>query len=211
MKSTPDLKNKKFGSLFITEYFGKVGNKHFWTCICECGKVTEKVSGNLTSGNTKRCSKSCKVGQHPLQGSPTWKSWNKMLSRTRYKEYEEWHGDVTVCSRWDNRNGGSFANFAEDMGERPKGSTLNRINGAKVYSKETCEWASLSLQSFDQKMSKVNTSGRTGVSWSNTTNKWIATIKKNGKSKYLYSGNSFERACAAREKAEIEMYGFAKE
>lgn len=201
--------------MVAVEYLGTRTNqkyvRHYWKCSCDCGKEVVRELYKLLTTNPKICSHTCRALIHPLRDTPTYKSWQKMLARTRYEEYEEWHSDVTVCDRWDNRKGGSFENFVEDMGERPEGSTLNRINGSKIYSPETCEWATLSLQSYDQKKSKVNTSGRTGVSWNKRTNKWVATIKKNRKSKYLYSGDSFELACKAREKAELEMYGFTKE
>lgn len=74
-----------------------------------------------------------------------------------------------------------------------------------------CEWATLSMQSYDQKKSKVNTSGRTGVSQVKQTGRWVASIKKNGITTVVYRGDSFEAACEARTKAEIEYFGFSKE
>lgn len=102
-------------------------------------------------------------------------------------------------------------NFYADMGDPPEGMTLNRIHGAKIYCKENCEWATLSMQSFDQKRSKVNTSGRTGVYFDKSGSKWVAQIKKNRVVTQVYRGESFEEACEARTAAEIEYYGFSKE
>ena len=146
-----------------------------------------------------------------MYDTPTYVSWEKMLCRVRYEEYSYWYGEVEVCDRWDTRKGGSFENFLEDMGERPNGCSLNRVNGSKIYSPETCEWATYSMQSFDQRKSVLNTSGRTGVSFRKDRGKWEASITKNGKGIRLYYGESFEDACEAREKAEISLYGFVKE
>jgi hypothetical protein len=48
---------------------------------------------------------------------------------------------ITICERWL-----TFANFLEDMGVRPEGLTLDRIDGSKGYSKENCQWASRAAQ-----------------------------------------------------------------
>jgi hypothetical protein len=146
-----------------------------------------------------------------MTGTPTYTSWQKLCSRTRSSEYEEWHGDVVICDRWDTKKGGSFDNFLEDMGVRPEGTTINRINGAKIYSKETCEWATLSVQSFDQKRKNTNKSGRTGVRWRDERGVWESRIAKDGEQIILYYGPSFEDAVKAREEAELKYYGFTKE
>ena len=138
-------------------------------------------------------------------------SYRSMLERVGNPKFDEWYGDVEIHPDWDMDKGGSFENFLRDMGERPEGTSLNRINGAKIYSKDTCEWATLSMQSFDQKRSKANTSGRTGVFQVKETGRWVAVIKKDGKVTQVYRGDSFEEACEARTKAEIEYFGFSKE
>lgn len=48
---------------------------------------------------------------------------------------------VTVCERWL-----TFENFLEDMGERPPGMTIDRIEGVKGYEKANCRWADLKSQ-----------------------------------------------------------------
>lgn len=147
--------------------------------------------------------------------SPTYESWWNMLQRCKnpsnsaYPKYGAI--GVTVCDRWDNHAGGSFENFLEDMGERPEGRSLNRVGSASVYSKGTCEWATSSIQSYDQKKRSTNKSGKTGVAWNKNSGKWEAYISVDKKKVYLGSHTDFDDAVKAREEAELKYYGWNKE
>lgn len=209
-----DLTGKRFGKLVAVQQKEKSPNAgYFWMCLCDCGKETKVTIGNLNSGHTKSCG--CLVSEnlrtHGMTNTPTYRSYRKMLDRSRHAEYDEYYSDVIVCNRWDTYKGGSFDNFLEDMGERPQGTSLNRINGSKVYSKETCEWATISVQGYDQRKKKTNVSGKTGVRWRQEREVWEARITVDKDIKILYYGESFEDACKAREEAEIKYYGFTKE
>jgi hypothetical protein len=57
------------------------------------------------------------------------------------KQYYQDRG-ITVCDRWLD-----FEGFLSDMGERPKGCTIDRINNDAGYSKENCRWATKDQQS----------------------------------------------------------------
>lgn len=214
-KGREDLSLSVYNRLTLIDKVGSSGNGTIWNCLCECGNMIKATTGNVVSGGVKSCGclKIDKIRVHGMSNTPTWRSWDSMIERVlRPDEVNvEWYKDVTIDPKWLEPKGVGFSNFFEDMGERPEGTTLNRINGAKLYSKETCEWADLSMQSFDQKRSKVNTSGRTGVFQVKETGKWVAVIKKNRKTTQVYRGDSFEEACAARSAAEIEYYGFSKE
>lgn len=209
-----DLTNQRFGLLLVVS---QSDTKHksksiVWNCICDCGSTLELVSPRLLHNKFTHCGcQPRELNSHGMTGTPTYTSWQKLCSRTRSVEYEEWHGDVAICDRWDTTKGGSFDNFLEDMGVRPEGTTINHINGAKIYSKETCEWATLSVQSFDQKRKNTNKSGRTGVRWREERGVWESRIAKDGEQIMLYYGPSFDEACKAREEAELKYYGFTKE
>lgn len=209
-----DLTNKKFERLTAVRRTEEmVSGGYLWECVCDCGNTRTASTAALNSGAARSCGclRADTNRTHGMTGTPTYSSYQAMLNRAGNGKYGEWYEDVSICPNWDPEQGGSFENFLSDMGVRPEGTTLNRINGAKVYSKDTCEWATLSMQSFDRRRSKVNTSGRTGVFQIKETGRWVAQIKKNGVVTEVYRGDSFEEACEARTKAEIAYFGFSKE
>jgi transcriptional regulator with AAA-type ATPase domain len=54
---------------------------------------------------------------------------------------------IKVCERWQN----SFANFLEDMGERPDKTTIDRIDPKENYTPENCKWSSIAEQQRNRK------------------------------------------------------------
>ncbi len=85
------------------------------------------------------------VVTHGLTRSPEYNSWTGMRNRCRkpsdvaYKYYGA--RGVSVCARWE-----SFENFLADMGERPKGMSLDRINSLGNYEPSNCRWATTKQQ-----------------------------------------------------------------
>ncbi len=152
---------------------------------------------------------------HNLSHIPTYGTWKGMVSRctnpkdSGYRKYGA--KEVTVCERWIEPDGKGFINFLEDMGERPEGLTLNRIGSSKTYSKENCEWTDSNTQSYDQVKRLDNTSGKTGVSWNKTLNKWVSYIDVLGKRISLGVSKDISVAINLREQAEIKYYGKIKE
>ena len=74
-----------------------------------------------------------------LPGTPTYTSWEQMKKRCRLnsRHYE----NITYCDRWE-----EFSNFLEDMGERPPGTTLDRVDRLGNYWPENCRWATPTVQ-----------------------------------------------------------------
>lgn len=145
-----------------------------------------------------------------MTNTPTYKSWMKMKERCYLDSYveKEFYQDVgiTVCDRWLD----SFENFYADMGERPEGMTLDRIDHTLGYTPENCRWADLTMQAFNCKRYKTNKSGRTGVHLE-SNGLYSARIGYKGDDIFLGSNMSFEKACEVRSAAELKYYGFTKE
>lgn len=83
--------------------------------------------------------------KHGMYGTPTYNSWAAMRQRCEYPgaiEYKRYGArGIRVCERWK-----TFANFLEDMGVRPAGATLDRIDSNGNYEPGNCRWASKKVQ-----------------------------------------------------------------
>lgn len=78
---------------------------------------------------------------HGYTGTPTFKSWGAMKQRCmnpKAPDYARFGGrGITICQSWKH----SFENFLADMGERPSGTTLDRINVNGNYTPDNCQWS----------------------------------------------------------------------
>lgn len=87
---------------------------------------------------------------HGHTDSPTHQSWRALRQRCNQKSndrYKNYGGrGIKVCQRWDD-----FLNFLADMGERPPGYTIDRIDIDGDYCPENCRWLPRALQMKNMK------------------------------------------------------------
>lgn len=86
---------------------------------------------------------------HGMRGSGAWRSWCYMKSRVlsvTNKDHKYYEG-ITMDPRWD-----SFLEFYRDMGDRPDGKTLDRIDNKKGYYLDNCRWATRTEQSRNTRL-----------------------------------------------------------
>lgn len=153
MKKFIDLTNKKFGKWTVIERGSLDTDGHIkWICECECGIRKEVNRSSLRNGRSKGCQKCCKTNfKHGFSRSDTYKVWDAMIQRCENPMSPNYilYGirGIKVCDRWKE----SFLNFLEDMGERPKKLTLDRIDNDKGYFKENCRWTTMSVQNRNRR------------------------------------------------------------
>ena len=121
-----------------------------WKCLCVCGTIKDVLIASLKSNRSKSCgcighkTRAEKKTKHAMARTPTYKSWHAMLQRCEGKGGHDSYKErgIVVCSFWQR-----FENFYADMGTRPEGKTLDRIDNTKGYFKENCQWATYKEQS----------------------------------------------------------------
>lgn len=139
--------------------------------------------------------------------SPEYQSWINMRDRCynpNYAHSERYLGrGIKVCSRWD-----SFQNFYNDMGPRPAGYSLDRINNSGDYTPTNCRWADRSTQECNKyARGKVRYKGVVRVDKRNKTNPYVSDIKINGKKYHIGYFSTPEEAAEAWDDINYEWYG----
>lgn len=158
MPNFKDITGQRFGRLIALEQRGSIDGHVLWMCHCDCGASPICRYGNLIHENTKSCgclkhdtAATLKHG-HKRHGqrTPTYNSWRGMLARcgnprnNRYINYGA--RGIVVCERWLR-----FENFLTDMGERPCGLSIDRIDNNGNYEPGNCRWATASQQTANQR------------------------------------------------------------
>lgn len=164
MAQYKDLTGSVYGRLVVQKFLHR--DKHrqaFWECLCSCGNSCEVRGQSLQNKGTRSCGclndevrKTSFIGNvlaktHGMSNHQLYSTWSTMKQRcTNPKAYKYPHyggRGIVVCDEWDK----SFVTFLNDMGERPEGTTLNRIDNDGMYCKENCEWQTPSEQNRNRR------------------------------------------------------------
>jgi len=153
MRRSNDLTGHRFHRLVV---LGRAeptpGNRGArWRCKCDCGAETISRSDALKNGRSKSCGchRAEMGGKHVVSmntthgsyGTPEYRVWRGMKDRCfnpNSASYADYGGrGITVCDKWVN----SFQAFLADMGPRPDGASIDRIDNNKGYESGNCRWA----------------------------------------------------------------------
>ncbi|MBW2003019.1 MAG: hypothetical protein JRI72_00180 [Deltaproteobacteria bacterium] len=166
-----NLTGLKFNRLLVLKQAKSKNNKRRWLCKCDCGKLVEVITYDLTRGHTKSCGclnkeKIRKVGKsnttHNMKKTRQYNTWSHMKSRCtnlKNKNYSKYGGrGITISKKWL-----TFEGFWDDMKKGYNDNlTLERIDNNKGYCKENCKWATMKIQQNNKRNNrKITYKGQT--------------------------------------------------
>lgn len=154
-----DLTGNRYGTLTVMGYAVRTemkssASRSAWLCKCDCGAERIIQGDKLRAGRSFSCFECRNISQpHGKVGSRTYASWSAMKLRClnrQYGRFADYGGrGITICDRWM-----KFENFLADMGERPEGATLDRIDNEGNYEPGNCRWATVAEQNRNQRARK---------------------------------------------------------
>jgi hypothetical protein len=146
-----DLTGRKIGDATVVGPAG-LSKRHRSLWLVRFADGTEKIiRTDQPRPSAARRPVRSDYARHGMRDSPEYRVWQGMVARCinpRVSGFKYYGGrGITVCERWRD----SFLNFLADMGTRPEGLTLDRINNDGNYEPGNCRWASWSVQNANKR------------------------------------------------------------
>ena len=192
---------KKFNMLTVMLDVGYSHGQQSYLCACDCGNKLVVTGQRLRNGQSKSCGcLSRKLTQirnkrHGLAGTSIYRIWAKIKMRCRNindPSYKNYGGrGINMCDEWFN----SFEQFYKDVGDKPEGLSLDRIDNNKGYFKENCRWATKAEQSKNRRNTiflEYNNKVMCLKDWARELNKPYSSMKM-----YFKKGLSIEQIIGA--------------
>lgn len=216
----PEMIGKKFGRFTILKRVKNAtgSRRSRWLCLCECGNNHITTGELLRNGGSKSCG-CLKIEAGYKKGKEKFKHGHTIGGRT--KEYSIWKGirsrcfnknskaypnyggrGIIICDKWKN----DFKAFLGDMGRIPKDkSSIDRINNNGNYEPGNCRWSTPLEQNRNKRLSKLNKSGVSGVTWYKLRSQWVSKLYIQDKRIHLGYFDRKEDAIQAKKEAEKKL------
>lgn len=154
------MEGLKVGRLLVGKKTTRAGRAAY-ECTCDCGGIKVVARTHLRSGAIRSCGclhsevTAKRNSSHGLSKTPTYRIWAAMVSRCHnpnHYGYAMYGGrGIAVCDRWRH----DFLAFLSDMGERPQGLSIDRIDNSKGYEPGNCRWATSKEQGQNTRRCKL--------------------------------------------------------
>lgn len=155
-----EMEGRKFGRLTVKALLGSVNKRRMYACLCDCGTETKVRGTDLRRGGQVSCgcvasantaARNKANAKHGMTHTGVYRSWFAMRDRCEDPKSPSWRWygakGIKVCERWR-----EFLPFFEDMGHRPDGHTLDRIDPSGDYEPSNCRWATPLEQTKNRRM-----------------------------------------------------------
>lgn len=145
-----DMAGIRYGRLVGIESAHRDASGHMhWRFRCDCGAETVAHGGNVRAGRTTSCgcyhreTSAARLTVHGARGGrrhgPTYRAWQQMndaCARFAIGRPNIAAPAMRVTTEWRN----DYAAFVRDLGERPAGTGLTRIDPADGFAPHNCRW-----------------------------------------------------------------------
>lgn len=153
MVDNPTLNGYSFGKLTVLHETGRTSKSgcRYWECICECGKRRSVAGMDLVNMKYTSCGR-CNYKYKEVDSE--YNVWSAMMQRCYNENNPSYHNyggrGIKVCERWHN-----YSSFIKDIGNRPKGGTLDRINNNGNYEPKNCRWVDMKTQQNNRRNNRI--------------------------------------------------------